>query len=54
MTYTISYQYATYVGTEVIQAENSEEAIAKLWKYLRKYMTLPMAYQRAEIIKTEN
>ena len=54
MTYTISYQYATYEGIEVIQAEDPEEAIAKLWRLLRKYMTLPMAYQRAKIIKAED
>lgn len=53
MKYTIKYQYATYLGIEVVEAEDSETAIAKLWNRLSKYMTLPMAYRSAKIIKIE-
>ena len=50
--YTIKYQYGTYLGTEIVFAENSEEAINKMWNNLRRrgYLTLPMAYQSAKII----
>jgi len=48
--YTIRYQYGTYEGVEIVWANDEEDAIAKMWRRLRKYMTLPMAYQFAEII----
>lgn len=53
MTYTIEYQYATYSGTEIVQAEDEEQAIAIMWKRLRRYMTIPMAYQSVKVIKAE-
>jgi len=53
MKYTIKYQYATYSGIEIIEAEDGEDAIQKMWSKLKKYMTLPMAYQSAKIINYE-
>lgn len=49
--YTIEYQYATHTGTEVVYADDDEQAIAKLWERLRPYMTLSMAYRHADIVK---
>jgi hypothetical protein len=51
MLYTVAYQYGTYSGEEKINAETEEEAIQKLWRRLKPYMTLPMAYKSAKIIK---
>ncbi|MFH0757355.1 MAG: hypothetical protein V2B15_08720 [Bacteroidota bacterium] len=53
MKYTIEYQYATYSGTETVEAEDGEQAIAKMWRRLSRFMTLPMAYQSAKIISSE-
>lgn len=49
--YTIEYRYATYTGTEVIFADDDEQAIAKLWERLRPYMTLSNAYRHADIVR---
>ncbi len=51
--YEIKYQYATYSGVEIIYAESQAEAIRKMWLKLRPYMTLPMAYQSATVIREE-
>jgi len=51
--YTIKYQYGTYSGTEVVFAGDEDQAIAKMWRSLRRYMTLPMAYQSAEVVAVE-
>ena len=47
MRWKVTYQYATYSGTEEVEAEDSDEAIAKCWARLRRFMTLPMAYKSA-------
>lgn len=47
--YTIRYQYGTYSGVETVFADDGDEAIAKMWRRLRRFMTLGMAYQSAEI-----
>jgi len=52
MTYKIEYQYATYSGTEYVNAEDGEQAIAIMWSRLKKYMTLPMAYKSAKIVES--
>jgi hypothetical protein len=56
--YTIHYQYGTYSGDETVylsdqEVEEEVDLIARMWKRLKKYMTLGMAYQSAHIIKTE-
>ncbi len=48
--YTIKYQYGTYSGTETVWADDGEQAITLMWRNLRPYMTLGMAYQSAKII----
>lgn len=48
--YTIEYYYGTYSGTRVVYAEDGEQAIAKMWRGLRQYMTLGMASKSARII----
>ncbi|MBW1612425.1 MAG: hypothetical protein JRJ57_00290 [Deltaproteobacteria bacterium] len=55
MTYTIKYQYGTYSGTETVQAEDGEQAIAKMWSQFRRlgYLNLPMAYKSAKVINEE-
>lgn len=55
MTYTIKYQYGTYSGTERVEAEDGEEAIAKMWGRFRRlgYLNLPMAYKSARVINKE-
>ena len=53
MKYTIRYQYGTYSGEHVIWADDGEEAISKLWRLLKPYMTLGMASQSAKIVKAE-
>ena len=54
MKYTIKYQYGTYSGTEIVFAEDEEQALSKMWKRLRPFMTLGMAYQHAEITSKED
>ncbi len=51
--YTIEYQYATYSGTREVWADDEDEAIAKMWRSLRRDMTLGMAYQSARVINVE-
>lgn len=51
--YTIEYQYATYSGTEIVYANDGDEAISKMWRNLRQYMTLPMAYKSAKIVDVQ-
>jgi hypothetical protein len=51
--YTIKYQYGTYSGTEIVYARDGEEAINKMWRTLKRHMTLSMAYQSAEIVDVE-
>jgi len=55
MIYTIKYQYGTYSGTETVQAEDGEQAIAKMWSQFRRlgYLNLPMAYKSAKVINEE-
>lgn len=51
--YTIRYWYGSYEGTREVYADDEDEAIRKMWRMLRKDMTLPMAYQSEEIIDVE-
>ncbi len=51
--YEIQYQYATYSGIETVFADDHETAIAQMWRSLKKYMTLPMAYQSEKILSCE-
>lgn len=48
--YKIAYVYGTYQGIREVYAEDSHEAVAKMWKELKPFMTLPMAYTSASII----
>jgi len=51
--YTIEYCYGSYSGTRTVWADDSEEAVSKMWRELKPYMTLGMAYQSAKIIDVE-
>lgn len=51
--YTIRYWYGSYEGTREVYADDEDEAIRKMWRMLRKDMTLPMAYQSEEVIDVE-
>lgn len=42
MTYTVKYYAGTYEGTRTVEAEDGNEAIAKVKAWVRKQMTLPM------------
>lgn len=53
MTYTIRYHYATYSGTRTVQAEDSDEAIAKVRAWVRKTGSLPMAYESYKVEHAE-
>jgi hypothetical protein len=53
MKYTIKYQYATYCGTEEIIAGDPDEAIAKMWRRLERWLTIPMACRSAKVVKEE-
>ena len=52
MTYTIRYQAGTYSGTRIVNANDEEEAIAKVRAKIRQEMTLPMYYDSYEVIDT--
>ena len=41
----VRYQYGAYSGTREAWAEDRAQAIAKVKRELRPYMTLPMAYE---------
>lgn len=51
--YIIEYQYGTYSGTETVYADDEETAVSKMWRTLKKYMTLGMAYQAHTIVDVE-
>ena len=50
--YEIEYWYGTYHGVETVWADDSEQAVARMWAGFRRrgLMTLPMAYQAARVI----
>lgn len=50
MTYTVKYHAGTYSGTRTVNAEDEEEAIAKVRARIRKEMTLPMYSDSYKII----
>lgn len=52
--YTIKYYYGTYKGTRTVWADDEEEAVGKMWRGLKQYMTLPMACQSHEVISVES
>ena len=52
MTYTIRYQAGTYSGVRVVNANDEEEAIAKVKSKIRKDMSLPMYYESYKIVDT--
>jgi hypothetical protein len=56
MRYTISYQYGTYHGTEIVFAEEGEDPISKMWANFsrRGLLTLPMAYKSARIVEAQS
>jgi hypothetical protein len=49
MRFRIEYQYGTYSGTEIVEAEDSDIAIAKMWARFnrRGFLSLGMAYRSA-------
>lgn len=51
--YIIRYYYGSYSGIREVYADDEDTAIAKMWRMLRRDMTLPMAYQSEEIIDVE-
>lgn len=51
--YTIRYYYGSYSGIREVYADDEGEAISKMWKMLKKEMTLPMAYKSEEVIDVE-
>jgi hypothetical protein len=53
-TYTVKYQAGTYSGKRTVNAEDEENAIAKVRSEVRKSMTWPMYYDsyRIVILKT--
>lgn len=52
--YKIAYVYGTYSGIRDIYAEDSDSAIIKMWKELKPFMSLSMAYQSASIISVNS
>ncbi len=56
MTYKVKYYAGTYSGTRTVNAEDSEQAIAKVKAQIRREMTLPMyadGYKVVEEIDNE-
>jgi hypothetical protein len=51
--YTIKYYYGSYSGVRIIFEDDEDSAISKMWKIIKKDMTLPMAYQSVEILNVE-
>lgn len=51
--YTISYQYGSYSGEKIVWADDEDEAIKKMWRSMKKDMSLSMAYQSATVIDVE-
>lgn len=42
LTYTVRYTAGPYAGTRTVQADDSEQAIAKVRAWIHREMTLPM------------
>jgi len=51
-TYTIHYEYGTYSGERTVNADDEEEAIAKMWAQMRRRgeLGLSMAYTSAKVV----
>lgn len=49
----IKYYFGSYSGTRTIFAEDEETAVAKMWRELKPYMSLSMAYQSHEVLSCE-
>lgn len=47
--YSVRYQAATYTGTEVVWADDEEQAIAIVRARVRKRMSLPMYYEHYSV-----
>lgn len=41
----VRYQYGTYSGTRTLWADDAEQAVARVKRELRPYMTLTMAHE---------
>lgn len=54
MTYTVKYQAGTYSGTRTVNAEDSEEAIAKVRSWVRREMTLPMYSDSYRVVEAND
>lgn len=52
--YTVEYQYGTYSEIKTVIASDEEEAIRKVWRLLKPYMSLSMAYKSTKVIKVED
>jgi hypothetical protein len=50
MKYVVEVQHGPYKSTEVVFAEDEEEAIGKARQRTRKYRTLPMAYEHFRVV----
>jgi len=54
MRYTVKYYAGTYSGTRTVNAEDGEEAIAKVRGWISREMTLPMYSDGYKIIDEED
>lgn len=54
MTFTVEYYAATYKGTETVNADDEEQAIAIVRARVRKRMTLPMYSDGYKVIGAED
>lgn len=52
-TYTVRYYAGPYKGTRNVQAEDSEEAIAKVRRMIRKDMSMPMYADGYSIVDSD-
>lgn len=47
--YTVKYQFGPYEGVRTVSAEDAEQAIAKVRKWVRSQSTIPMAAQSFQV-----
>ena len=53
MTYRVKYRAGTYEGVRTVNADDAEQAIAKVKGWVRKQTAIPMYAESYEVVESE-
>ena len=51
MLYTVHYQAGIYEGSKTVRADDEEQAIAKVKKFVRGFMTTPLYSESYKVVE---